>query len=162
MSVAARPPGHQRCDGGVIARGPEPDQLAIDCNLALHQRLGLFDQLLFAGIVLDGLDQCRERRQDRLAGLAVFLGELLIAGQCEAARRAFGPAQLRPHIGDFRKDSERAVDGSVIGPRLEVQTDRGSADDKEDSEANSKDDTLRGHCQFYFTISRDARKLSVW
>ena len=61
------------CDGRAVSRGPEPDQLAIDRNLALHQRLGLFDQLLFGGIVLDGFDQCRERRQDRVAGLAIFL-----------------------------------------------------------------------------------------
>jgi len=103
-----------------VSRGPEPDQLAIDGNLALHQRLGLFDQLRFGGIVLDGFDQCRERRQDAVAGLAIFPGELLIAGKCESARRAFRPAQLRAHVGEFRKDSKRTVDGSVIGPRLEV------------------------------------------
>ena len=69
----------ERRDRRAVSRGPKPDQLAIDCNLALHQRLGLFDQLLFGGIVLDGLDQCCERRQDRVAGLAVFTGELPIA-----------------------------------------------------------------------------------
>ena len=79
LTSAARP----RC----LPRS-EPDQLAIDRNLALHQRLGLFDQLLFDGIVLDGFDQCRERRQDRVAGLAVFPGELLIAGERRPAPRS--------------------------------------------------------------------------
>jgi hypothetical protein len=70
---------NERRDGGAISRTPELDQLTIDCDLALHQRLGLFDQLLFGRIVLDRLDQCRQRRQDRVAGLAVFPGEFLIA-----------------------------------------------------------------------------------
>ena len=109
------------------------------------------------GIGLDGFDQRGERRQDRVAGLAVFPGEFLIAGQCEGPRRAFRPAQQRAHVGDFREYSERAVDGSVIGPRLEVQTDRGSADNEEDSEANSKDDTLRGHCRLLTSLFRVAR-----
>ena len=92
----------ERRDAGVVSRGPEPDQFAIEGDLALHQRLGLFDQPLFAGIGLDGLDQAVERRQDRVAGLAVFRGEFLIAGECEGARRAFRPAQQRPHVRDFR------------------------------------------------------------
>ena len=59
----------------------------------------------------------------------------------------------------FAEHAERTVDGGGIGPRLEVQTDRGSADNEEDSEANSENDTLRRHCDvayFHFEWRAEA------
>ena len=66
------------------------------------------------------------------------------------ARRAFGPVQQRPHVRNLSEHRERMVDRGGIGSRLDVQTDRGSADDEKDSEADSENDTLRRHCHLLF------------
>ena len=67
-------------------------------------------------------------------------------------RGAFSAAQQGAHVGELAEDSERAVDRGRIIPRLEIQTDRGSADNEEDGEANSKNDTLRRHCQLLISL----------
>ncbi len=151
-------PADECCGGGVVSRVAEPDQLAIDGNLALHQRLGALRSAAFQWD-WPCTASISAASAGRIVSLAsrYSLANSLIAGQCEGPRRALRPAQQRAHVGDFREYSERAVDGSVIGPRLEVQTDRGSADNEEDSEANSKDDALRGHCRLLTSRFRVAR-----
>ena len=141
---------------GVVPGIAQPDQFAIEGNLALHQRLGLFDQPPLAGTVVDGLDQAIERRQDRTAGMAIFRGEFLIAGERKGARRALRPVQQRPHVRNSAEHRERMVDGGGIRSRLDVQTDRGGADDEKDSEADSENDTLRRHCGLLISF-REAR-----
>jgi hypothetical protein len=129
----------------LIACRLKSDQLAARHNLAGHLGLGFLQQLSLAGVALDGLDQFIKGRQDCITGLVIFLYEVRIAGKCKAARRAFGAAKQRPDIRDPLQHLQCVVDGSRVGPRLQVETDRGSADKEEDREANSEDDTLRGH-----------------
>ena len=53
------------------------------------------------------------------------------------------------------------IDRGGVGSRLQVQTDRGRANDEKDSEADSENDTLRRHCDVVFHFERRA-KLPDW
>ncbi len=144
---AAFGPCHQCRYPGLIAGGMKPDQLGADGDLTGHQRARLVEQLGFDG-GRDGSDQVIEGGHERRAGLAVFPDEIRIAADRKAARGTFGAAQQRPHVRDLLQHLERVVDGGRIRPRLEIQTDRGSANEKQDREAGSKDGTLRRHSRF--------------
>ena len=61
----------------------------------------------------------------------------------------------------FLSIRERMVDRGGIGPRLDVQTDRGSANDEKDSEADSENDTLRRHCDLLFHFERRAEAVGL-
>ena len=148
----------ERRDRGVVSGDSQPDQFAVDRNLALPpapwsprsaaSRSGLS---LTASI--------RPASAGRIASLAsrYSLANSLIAGDREAARRALRPAQQRAHVRDLLQHPERMVDGGGIGPRLDVQADRGGADDEEDGEASSENDALRGHCRLLTSLFRVAR-----
>ena len=110
---------------------------------------------------MDGLDQAIQGRQDRTAGMVIFRGEFLIAGEREGARRALRPVQQRPHVRNPAEHRERMVDGGGIRSRLDVQADRGSADDEKDSEAGSENDTLRRHCGLLFHFERRAEAVGL-
>ena len=120
--------GHQRGNSGAVAGVLKPDQLARERNLAGHQRLGLLQRPGFARVGPDGREQVIEGRQERRAGVAVLPGEFAVAGDRKAAGGAFRAAHQRPQIRDLLQHLERAVDGSRIRSRLQVETDRGSAD----------------------------------
>jgi hypothetical protein len=150
--------GHRRAvfppdeisNAGLISGIPEPDHFAVEINLPHKMRFGFLDQALLVGVGLDGLDQAVEGGQDCAAGITILPGEFLIAGQREAARRAFHPAQLWPHIRQFREHDKGLIDGGVVGPGLEIQADRSSANDEEDRETDTKNDALRRHCRLLF------------
>ena len=95
----------------------QPDQLAIDGDLALHQRLGLLDQRVSPGLALTV--SIRPSKAGRIASLAlaIFLDEFLIAGERKAARRAFGPAQQRPHVRDLASAPPSAWSTEAVSDR---------------------------------------------
>jgi hypothetical protein len=104
----------ERCDSGAVARIPQPDHLTVDGKLAFRECLGLFDQLLFGGIVLHRIDQCGERQNDRVAGFAILACEFLIAADRKGACGAFGLPQQRAHVGELAENSERTIDGGGV------------------------------------------------
>src|SRR4029078_7926566 len=62
-----------------------------------------------------------------------------------AARCAFGAPHQEPHIGDLVDDLECMGAPRGVRPRLDVEADRGRADDEKDRKTYPENDTLRQH-----------------
>src|SRR6185437_758994 len=144
QGVACRARKH-RVDAVGVADLLLRNQLAADREALLGDLFGAFQPFDLVGIVADLLFQLGKSRGDPLLSLAKLIIEVRLAVEAISARRAFGAEDQQADIRKLVHHLECVRNPGGIRPRLDVEADRGRADDEEYRKPNSETDTLRQH-----------------